>query len=212
CCTPRAGAILDLDQGGIRLKGGIWLELTDGKLMGYAKMKNGKFSEGVIQVTGVTGINFEFRSATAPDSPPDNFRKLYVIPVEYRATKTPKLKREGRIPLVKTGWQAYLIHTAFSAGSTSMKGNGDYELGSAVLAVSFKDGDIKDVELPTVITTKTSLLDSLTGVSVGVNGFVLSWQIQFCLCIGTHVNSNGLYIQLRPRFGVSNDSSAVGIL
>src|SRR4029078_10754411 len=108
--------------------------------------------------------------------------------------------------------QASLIHTAFSAGSTSMKGTGDYELGSDVLAVSFKDGDIKDVELPTVITTQTSLLDSLTGVSVGVNGFVLSWQIQFCLCIGTHVNSNGLYIQLRPRFGVSKHMSRACLL
>ena len=93
-----------------------------------------------------------------------------------------------------------------------MNGTGDYRLGSDVLAVSFQNGDIKDVELPTVITTKTSLLDSLTGVSVGVNGFALAWQIQFCLCIGTHVNSNGLYIQLKPAFGVSNDSSAVAVL
>lgn len=212
CCTPKAGAILDLDEGGIRFEGGIWLETAKAEMMGYAKMKDGHFSEGVIQVTGITGIHFEFRSATAPDAPPENFRKLFVIPVHYRPTKTPKLKRQGRIPLLKTGWQADYIRTAFSAGSTSMNGTGDYKLGSNVLAVSFKDGDIKDVELPTVITTKTSLLDSVTGVSVGVNGFAIAWAIQFCLCIGTHVNSNGLYIQLRPKFGVSNDSSAVGVL
>lgn len=207
CCTKRMGAVFSIDQNGKRLKGEIWLRMNHPTYDGYASFLAGELIDGMVEFEGIEGIHLEFEAGTDAGPPPVNIDQRYLLPVEYLA----RSKGHG-VPPLTTAWQGYVVQTAFSAGSTSLFGSADYTFNSNVVHAEFNAAGVTDVRLPTGFTTRTPLLDTLTGVSVGVNGFVLGMINQLCLCYGSSVYTNGLYIQLRAAFGVSNDSSAVAML
>jgi len=210
CCKDRLGALFSLERTGIRLRGGMWLRLQNPSIDGHAKVRNGEVVDAAIEVEGVQGLHVEFEAASTRGPAPQNFDTRYLPPVDfvYRVKGGP---RGG--PAFKVAWQAFRIRTAFSAGSSTLVGSADYDFNTTTVhAEGSERAGVVRVSLPTDFKTKTSLLDSLTGVSVGVNGLILSMINHICLCYGRMAFSNGVYVQLESTIGVTNDSSAVAIL
>ena len=101
----------------------------------------------------------------------------------------------------------FIAQTAFTAQNSTLHASGDW-VTDGPLFYDRASGRV-DIGMPT-ITPKTNILDSLDGISVGVNGFVFTTEIRVMLGLGTPAASAGPYARVVTSVGLTVGSD-IGI-
>ena len=110
----------------------------------------------------------------------------------------------GEFPFSVNFGQSLKISTAFSAKQSSLNFVGDYAF-TGSLRMGYSDGRF-GAGAPTSLSVKRSLLQSASGVSLGVTGFVFAHKLKMTVGIGGFGFVVGPYASLTSAVGVANGS------
>ena len=167
------------------------LDITGGRV---------KTAEVELNVSG--GLKVSFKGATGGEF--KNFNKITELPLDISFP----------IPVgagfAATFHQAILIQTMFTAKQAMIDVAGDYTLSGSVKAgiVNGKPGGTSDVSL----AANQNLGDSLSGVSLGINGLVLGYSAKIIAGIGAYSFVVGPYASLNTTVGATRGSDQQGLL
>jgi hypothetical protein len=103
-------------------------------------------------------------------------------------------------PLVYSNKWTFSVTTAFGGNNATIVGNGEWALSGSIGVLN---GEIVS---PTLTTTK-SIIDSITGLSLGATGIVFAAETKYQFGIGIPAAFAGPYTKLVLDFGLTNGSS-----
>ena len=103
-------------------------------------------------------------------------------------------------PLVFTTTFKFIVETALGGKNTTLVGAGQWALTGGIGIV---DGALS---LPKLTVVK-SIMDSITGISIGVSGIVLAYEAKFMFGLGIPGASAGPYSKLVLSLGITNGSA-----
>ena len=215
CCDPGVGAHVHYDRNNVRVTALMYYKLDSPTVAYHALFRDGQVVEGNVEIHGLKGIHLDLEAADHELE--QNVDETYLIPVEFRvpisgiavdeATGKPM---QGLSIGVMQMWD---IQTSFSARTGSLLGTADYDFDSDFLEVAFDQAHGGGVGFaPGRVLINTSLLNTMTGVSVGVARVQLVLTVRWCLCAGALMGESGMFVQLTSSFVAANDSSAVAVL
>jgi hypothetical protein len=204
CCANGLGVRLAYDHGGLIITGNVSVQVASPTLVFDVGISGGKVVRAELQVGGGIGIAVGFDAATQVGRY-GNINQRIQVPLDLSVP----IVGLG-IPFTAQLTQWFVLQTAFSAKDSTLRAGGVFTFGGG-LGFGYHDGrfDVRPLEN---FGVKQSLVDSITGLSIGAAGLVLAHQARFCLCLGAFGFETGLYFFLTSSFGVSNDSSAQAVL
>jgi len=156
---------------------------------------NGTIVKPQLRLLGITGLAISVH-AGAGGGYTDNKKARIELPVEL---KQPILI--GGFPATLKQTFKLLVETAFSAKNATISAGGEWGL-SGPLGL---DGGT--VLTPT-FSVRKSIMDSLRGVSIGVEGIVVAAEFRFGLMVGLPVAGAGPYVGVVASLGLTNGSAA----
>ncbi|GAB3141946.1 hypothetical protein GCM10027290_15500 [Micromonospora sonneratiae] len=200
CCATGIGLHFTYDSGGIRLVG--TLELMFEKPSGTFDLviDNGSVKKAMFEVTGGTGLRLDVEGGSALGAG-HNINRRITIPVDFAVPLGTFLG----VPFSATVNQSLTIQTAFSAKDGNIKANARYGF-SGKLGFGYQNGSF-DAWKPAGFQVQDSLTNSITGISVGVNGLLFAYQARLHVGIGAFGFSTGLYVGLTASVGVTMGSA-----
>ncbi|NJC72227.1 hypothetical protein HC031_21260 [Planosporangium thailandense] len=136
------------------------------------------------------GISIAAGAANGAD---DNRKIRFEVPVEA------SIPVAGTPFVFSTSWKI-IVATALSGRNTTVKADGEWRVDGTVGVVEGR------IVTPSFAVSR-SLLDSITGLSVGVSGVAVAIEFKVQLGIGVPVASAGPYIKLVVDVGVTNGSA-----
>ncbi|HEX7094552.1 MAG TPA: hypothetical protein VF183_01625 [Acidimicrobiales bacterium] len=192
------GIGLKYDKNGVRMDVLMAFRLHAPTVRFDLKITDGKIERAAVDLHGAAGLTLQFVAASQVGLD-NNVNGSLVIPVDI------SLPVFGlRVPFAITFSQRILVKTAFSAKNSTLMATGDYGL-SGGFSMGFQNGSFK-IGGPTGLTVKQSLLSSIDGISLGVNGIVLSHAVRVIVGIGAFGFATGPYFDFISSFGVTNGS------
>ncbi|GAA4172211.1 hypothetical protein GCM10022251_68630 [Phytohabitans flavus] len=200
CCANGVGADLRYDDNEIRIQASVKLIMKSPSARFHLAVSGGKITIAELQVYGGGGIKIDVSAASAIG----HLRQLdrtFTIPIDFSVPVGLILG----IPFTLSANQEVLVKTAFSAKDGNVRASGEYAIGGT-LGFGYRDGNwgVHKVDGPHI---KSSLLESVRGVSVGANGIVLDFKTNFRLGIGALGFSAGLNFGLVVSTGVARGSA-----
>lgn len=200
CCADGVGARLRYDDNEIRLEASVMLRMNKPSARFRLAVAGGKITAAQLQVSGGAGIKIDVMAASAIG----HLRQLdrtFTVPIDFSVPVGLILG----IPFTLTANQEVLVKTAFSAKNGNIRASGEYAIGGT-LGFGYRDGDwgAYKIDGPHI---RSSLLDSVRGVSVGANGVVLDFKTNFRLGIGALGFTAGLNFGLVVSTGVARGSA-----
>lgn len=132
-----------------------------------------------------------------------NVKARVEVPVEFNLP----LNIDG-IPFnISYRWK-FIVETAFSAKNSTLSALGVYKVdGPLGMTIS---GNSVSVQTPTISVSK-SMLQSLDGISIGVNGIVVAVQLKILMGLGTAHATAGPFVGINVSTGLTNGSS-IGLI
>lgn len=109
----------------------------------------------------------------------------------------------GPVPMNLSFRQKLLVQTAFTAKNSTLSATGSYKI-EGPLGFDYGSGGLQ-LTTPTV-TTEESMIDTLTGVSVGVNGIVVAYQAKALIGVGVPLFTAGPFGAVTVSVGLTNGS------
>ncbi len=179
------------------LKGGIdtTLSYQDLRVSGAASIRDGSWrSSPTMVLTGLTGVKLGFWGGSA-NGLVDNTKFRFDIPIEVS-----KQLWVGEIPLTLKAKFKYYFVTAFSAKNATLAASASYSL-SGELGV--RDGE---AVVPTLGVVQ-SLVDSISGMSLGIDSAIFAIEARFDLGLGLPVASIGPYGKIVYSVGIIRGSA-----
>ena len=200
CCATGIGVHFTYDSGGIRLVGTLELMLEKPSGTFDLVIDNGSIRTAKFEVTGGTGLRLDVEGGSALGAG-HNVNRRITIPVDFAVPLGTFLG----VPFSATVNQSLTIQTAFSAKNGNIKASARYAFGGK-LGFGYQDGSF-DAWKPVGFQVKNSLTNSITGISVGVNGMLFAYQARLHVGIGAFGFSTGLYVGLTASVGVTIGSA-----
>ncbi|BCB90840.1 hypothetical protein Psuf_081530 [Phytohabitans suffuscus] len=200
CCAGGVGARLRYDDNEIRIEAGVLLKMNKPSARFHLAVAGGRITAAELQVYGGAGIKVDVSAASAIG----HLRQLdrtFTIPIDFSVPVGLILG----IPFTLSANQEVLVKTAFSAKNGNVRASGEYAI-DGTLGFGYRDGGWGAYKIggPHI---KSSLLDSVRGVSVGANGIVLDFKTTFRLGIGALGFSAGLNFGIVVSTGVARGSA-----
>lgn len=103
-------------------------------------------------------------------------------------------------PLVYSNKWTFSVTTAFGGNNATIVGNGEWALSGSLGVLN------GEIVAPSLTTTK-SIIDSITGLSLGATGIVFAAETKYQFGIGIPAAFAGPYSKLVVDFGLTNGSS-----
>ena len=166
-------------------------------------ISNGRLNTAEIEL-GINGkLKVDFKGGTGGEF--KNFNQITEIPVDA-SFPIPGIP----VPFAATFHNAILIQTMFTVKRAVFHVSGEYTLSGTVKAgiVNGKPAGSSQVSL----TVNQSLAESLSGVSLGVNGLVLGYSGKIIAGIGAYSFVVGPYASLNTTVGSTLGSVQQGLL
>ncbi|MFU8871661.1 hypothetical protein [Micromonospora sp. SL4-19] len=200
CCTDGVGAHFTYDDGGVRLVGTVTLTFKRPNATFHLAIGAGTLTRAELEIGGGFGIKVEFEGGIKDGK---NHKKSFPIAADL---SFPIGQLIG-IPLSFTISQTLEVATAFGAKLGTVKGAGEFSLAGS-LGFGYANGTFGP-RIAKNFQRRTSLLNSLTGVPVGVMGLVIRHGVRFTVGISAFLFKAGIYFELTTSYG-STLGSALG--
>lgn len=203
-CCGGIGIKIVHDTDAVKVIAYAVLRLQNPKLHFDLKISGGKVQKAGVTLDGAAGLtmSFEAGSNVGVDG---NISKQITLPVDL------SIPIVGLpVPVALTLHQSFILKTAFSAKNATLKATGDYGF-TGSLFMGYDNGQWT-VSAPTTFSIKQSMLDSISGASVGVNGLVLAYQGKAIVGIGAFGFATGPYVGYIASIGVSRGSDLSAML
>ncbi|WP_116952551.1 hypothetical protein [Jiangella endophytica] len=196
CCHGGVGAHLTYDDGGIRFAGTVTLVMEKPSARFHLEISGGRIRVAELAVHGAGGVRLDLTAASAVGTD-RQLDKTFPIPIDFSVPVGHVLG----LPFTLTARQEIQITTAFSAKNGNISARGEYVIGGE-LGFGYRGGSW-GVHLPTAPAMRSSLLDSIDGINVGVQGIVLAFKTTFTIGIGAFGFMTGLNAGLVVSAGVT---------
>ncbi|NUT21833.1 MAG: hypothetical protein HOV77_21880 [Hamadaea sp.] len=198
CCTDGVGAHFTYDDGGVRLTGTVTLTFRKPDASFQLAIGAGKVTRAELQVSGGFGIKVAFEAGIQDGR---NHRKQFPIDADLSFP----IGQIAGIPLSFTVSQTLTVETAFGAKLGTIKGSGEFGLAGSI-GFGYRDGSFAP-RVTDQFQRKASLLNSLSGVPVGVMGLVVRHGVRFTVGVSALVFKAGVYAELTTSYGTTLGSA-----
>ena len=206
CCTDGVGARVSYNKGGTKFHGTVTLTFQQPRANFYLSIAAGKVTRAEITVDGGFGIKVDFEAGI--DGQNRNVRAVFPIAAEF---SFPIAQVLG-VPITFTISQTVAVTTAFGTSLGTMKGSGEFSVAST-LGYGYANGTFGP-RVSKNFQRRASLVDSLSGVPVGVMALIVEHRVKFTVGFSSFILKAGVYIELRTKYGMTMGSAlgAVGTL
>lgn len=167
--------------------------LEDPKVDMALDFAGGQPVSGFMKLTGLKKISIKVDAGTEAGLS-SNFKARLEIPFDF------PIQLATPVPMTVRLKPKFLIQPVFTAKNSVMSAEGAYTLNGDV-AWSMSNGETT-LSNPGV-TTETSLMETLSGISVGVNGVVLAAQMKVLAGVGVPLFSAGPYAAITIGTGLT---------
>ncbi|HET8785930.1 MAG TPA: hypothetical protein VFM38_09870, partial [Candidatus Limnocylindrales bacterium] len=171
------------------------IEVGDLRVVADIPVTRGEVGSGHFRVYGIKGLVFDVQGG-AVNGLSDNRKVKIELPVELKW------------PTIIAGFPAtfsqkfkFLVETAFTAKNGNLTASAGWDVDGSIGV------DGSTVTLPTMTARDPKLIDTLAGVSVGLNAMVLAVSFQFGYTIGLPYAGAGPVVSLITSLGMTNGSS-----
>ncbi|AEB44877.1 hypothetical protein [Micromonospora maris] len=180
---------------GLKVDFDIQLLLDNLRLSGNVKVTNGVIPHPRFRIDGVHGLAITV-AAGAQGGLSDNKKARIELPIELSQ------------PIIIGGFPAtlkqtfkFLVQTAFTAKNGNISGTGRWGLTGPI---GYEGGSV----LTPTFSVQESIMQSLRGVSVGVEAIVVAAEFRFGLMLGLPVAGAGPFVGVVASLGLTNGSAA----
>ncbi|MEV6693556.1 hypothetical protein AB0M35_18995 [Micromonospora sp. NPDC051196] len=180
---------------GLKVDFDIQLLLNNLRLSGNVKVTNGVIPHPRFRIDGVHGLAITV-AAGAQGGLSDNKKARIELPIELSQ------------PIIIGGFPAtlkqtfkFLVQTAFTAKNGNISGTGRWGLTGPI---GYEGGSV----LTPTFSVQESIMQSLRGVSVGVEAIVVAAEFRFGLMLGLPVAGAGPFVGVVASLGLTNGSAA----
>ncbi|MEU6019900.1 hypothetical protein [Micromonospora sp. NPDC047134] len=180
---------------GLKVDFDIQLLLDNLRLSGKVKVTNGVIPHPRFRIDGVQGLAITI-AAGAQGGLSDNKKARIELPIELSQ------------PIIIGGFPAtlkqtfkFLVQTAFTAKNGNISGTGRWGLTGPI---GYEGGSV----LTPTFSVQESIMQSLRGVSVGVEAIVVAAEFRFGLMLGLPVAGAGPFVGVVASLGLTNGSAA----
>ena len=200
-CCGGIGLKIQYDKFGLRFLAYAVIRMANPSLRFNLDIKGGKIQTAALELRGAAGLTFDFEAGTSMDASAtlNNLGKEIAVPVDFSIPITGLA-----VPFAATLKQTFLLKTAFSAKTASLTATADYGFKG-----SFQMGYINGqwtAAAPIDFTVNKSLVNTIGGASVGVNGIVLAYSGKVIVGIGAFGFVTGPYINYIASVGFTRGS------
>jgi hypothetical protein len=165
-------------------------------------ISNGRLKTAAVELAGVGALDVGIEGGTYGAF--TNVNQAFAIPLDI-SFPMPVI-----VPFAATFHQSILIETMFTAQQAVIKANGEYKFGGTVTA-GIVNGSAT-AAAPLFVSTEQNLANSLTGVSLGVNGLVIGYGGKFIVGLGALGLVVGPYASINISAGMTKGSDAQGAM
>jgi hypothetical protein len=165
-------------------------------------ISNGRLKTAAVELAGVGALDVGIEGGTYGAF--KNVNEAFAIPLDI-SFPMPVI-----VPFAATFHQSILIETMFTAQQAVIRANGEYKFGGTVTA-GIVNGSAT-ATAPLFVSTDQNLANSLTGVSLGVNGLVIGYGGKFIVGLGALGLVVGPYASINISAGVTKGSDAQGAM
>jgi hypothetical protein len=201
CCTDGVGARVRYDKDGVRFVGTVTLTFQQPKAGFHLAIRGGTVTRADFTVDGGFGIKVDFEAGIQDGK--RNQRVVFPLGAEF---SVPIAQVLG-VPLNFTISQSVIVTTAFGANVGTMRGSGEFSL-AASLGYGYANGTFGP-RIDEKFQRRSSLINSLSGVPVGVMGLIIEHRVRFMVGFSSFLLKAGVYLELRTSYGMTL-GSAIG--
>jgi hypothetical protein len=182
------------------LKVGIDMAFTtkDLHIHGVDKIVGGQRVGSGFTITGITGLQVSIAAGAANGSL-DNSKVKVEVPVEINLPIPPSPTTAG-LPLNLKFSFKFVVETALTGKNSTLLASGKYALDGPI---GIADGKISTPKF----TVVSSIIDSLSGITLGPSGIVAAVGLKGMIGLGTPALSAGPFTSMTAAVGVTNGSS-----
>jgi hypothetical protein len=184
--------------GGLKVSVDFAFATENLSISGIDTISNGVSTRHGFTVTGITGMSVSI-AAGAERGALDNSKIKLEVPAELNIPIPPSPATAG-LPLNIKVVYKFIIETALTGNNATLIGSGKYKL-SGPIGI---DGGT--VQVPT-FTVEQSILDSVSGITLGPSGIVIGVSMKFQVGLGTPALTVGPYAEIVTSLGLTNGSS-----
>ena len=177
-------------QGTLKVGVSFAFDTNNLQIHGTESVANGQTTRSGFQVTGITGLTVSLDAGAAGGSV-DNKKIKVELPIELNIPIPPS-PATANLPMnIKVKYK-FIVETAITGKNSTLVASGKWGLagpigfdGSKLLAPTF--------------TVQQSIIDSLSGITLGPSGIVLAVDMKFQVGIGTSALSAGPFADHHSR-------------
>lgn len=185
-------------QGTLKVGVSFAFDTNNLQIHGTESVANGQTTRSGFRVTGITGLTVSLDAGAAGGSV-DNKKIKIELPIELNIPIPPS-PATANLPMnIKVKYK-FIIETAITGKNSTLVASGKWGLagpigidGSKLLAPTF--------------TVQQSIIDSLSGITLGPSGIVLAVDMKFQVGLGTSALSAGPFATITVALGLTNGSS-----
>jgi hypothetical protein len=165
---------------------------------GIDTIKNGQSTHSGFEITGITGLTISLQAGAAGGSA-DNEKIRIEAPIEANLEIPPSPATAGLPMDIKVEF-TFSVETAITGDNSTLVATGIWGLDGPI------GYDGSNFETPT-FTVKQSIIDSITGITLGPSGIVFGVEMKFQVGVGVAELSAGPFAGVIVDLGVTNGSS-----
>ncbi|MGC5053396.1 hypothetical protein ACLQ2S_18285 [Micromonospora sp. DT48] len=186
------------DRDGTKLSGRAALTFARPKADFHLNVRGGKVTRADLAIKGGFGIRYSFEAGLQDGQ---NVSAVLPIPVDFSVPIGTVLG----VPLALTISQTLKVTTAFGAKLGTIKGKGEFSLAGS-LGYGYAKGTFGP-QVSKNFQRKESLINSLSGVPVGVMGLLIEHQVRFDVGFSAFVLKAGLFFEVSTAYGTTIGSA-----
>ena len=165
---------------------------------GIDTIKNGQTSHSAFEITGITGLTVSLQAGAAGGSA-DNEKIKIEAPIEANLEIPPSPATAGLPMDIKVEF-TFSVETAITGNNSTLVATGIWGLDGPI------GYDGENFQTPK-FTVKQSIIDSITGITLGPSGIVFGVEMKFQVGVGVASLSAGPFAGVIVDLGVTNGSS-----
>jgi len=165
---------------------------------GIDTIKNGQTSHSAFEITGITGLTISLQAGAAGGNA-DNEKIKIEAPIEANI-EIPPSPATGGLPMDIKVQFIFSVETAITGNNSTLVATGIWGLDGPI------GYDGENFQTPK-FTVKQSIIDSITGITLGPSGVVFGVEMKFQVGVGVASLSAGPFAGVIVDLGVTNGSS-----